>query len=99
MPAGLLLSREAEASGRVIFAANCAICHGVNGDGRGLRREGMTPLPADLTLLSWSDEAEATRTYRVIKYGITGSSMPSWPMLGDRQIWDVVAYVHSLKAH
>ena len=98
MPAGLLSSREAEDAGRVIFAANCAICHGVNGDGRGLRREGMIPLPADLTRLSWSDEAEATRTYRVIKNGMPGSSMPSWPMLSDRQIWDVVAYVHSLKA-
>jgi high-affinity iron transporter len=97
MPAGLLSSREAEDAGRVIFAANCAICHGINGDGCGLRREGMNPLPADLTRLSWSD-AEATRTYRVIKNGISGSSMPSWPMLSDREIWDVVAYVHSLNA-
>jgi high-affinity iron transporter len=98
MPAGLLSSREAEDAGRVIFAANCAICHGAKGDGRGLRREGMIPPPADLTLLSRPDKAEATRTYRVIKNGTPGSAMPSWPMLSDRQIWDVVAYVHSLKA-
>ena len=37
MPAGLLASREAQDTGGVIFAANCAICHGANGDGRGQR--------------------------------------------------------------
>jgi mono/diheme cytochrome c family protein len=51
MPVGLLTSREAQDAGAVIFAANCAICHGVKGDGRGQRREGINPPPANLTLL------------------------------------------------
>jgi high-affinity iron transporter len=99
MPTGLLSSREAEDAGRIIFAANCAICHGANGDGRGQRREGMIPPPADLTLPSWSDEAGATKMYLVIRNGVPGSAMQSWPMLDDRQIWNVVAYIHSLKSH
>ncbi len=96
MPAGLLTSRAARDAGGVVFAANCAICHGAKGDGRGQRREGMNPPPADLTLPPWSDEASATRMHDVIRDGVPGAAMPSWPMLSDRQIWDVVAYIHSL---
>jgi mono/diheme cytochrome c family protein len=97
MPAGLLTSRAAQQAGGIIFAANCAICHGVKGDGRGQRREGINPPPANLTLLPWSEEASATRIYFVIRNGVPRTAMPSWPMLSDRQIWDVVAYIHSLK--
>jgi high-affinity iron transporter len=97
MPAGLLTSREAWVAGGVIFAANCAICHGAKGDGRGQRREAMNPPPANLTLPPWPDEASATKTFHVIRNGIPGTAMPSWPMLSDRQIWEVVAFIHSLK--
>jgi high-affinity iron transporter len=97
MPAGLLASRAAQQAGGVIFAANCAICHGAKGDGRGQRREGINPPPANLTLPPWSDEASAIRMHGVIQNGMPGTAMASWPMLSDRQIWDVVAYIHSLK--
>ena len=98
MPAGLLTSRAAQQAGGVIFAANCAICHGAKGDGRGQRREGINPPPANLTLPPWSDEASAIRMHGVIQNGMPGTAMASWPMLSDRQIWDVVAYIHSLKS-
>ena len=97
MPVGLLTSREARHTGGIIFAANCAICHGAKGDGRGQRREAMNPPPANLTLPPWSDEANANRMHGVIRNGVPGTAMQSWPMLSDRQIWDVVAYIHSLK--
>src|ERR1019366_4618406 len=42
-------------------------------------------------------QASATRIYFVIRNGVPRTAMPSWPMLSDRQIWDVVAYIHSLK--
>ena len=56
-PAGLLASPEARQAGEAIYAANCAICHGAEADGRGLRREGMHPSPANLTVPPWSDTA------------------------------------------
>jgi len=91
-----LISREAQAAGAQTFAANCAICHGSKGDGRGQRQEGINPAPANLTLPLWSEEASASRAYNGIRNGVPGSAMPSWPMLSDRQIWEVVAYIHSL---
>jgi len=94
-----LTSRAAQDAGGVIFATNCAICHGAKGDGRGQRQESMNPPPANLTLLPWSDEASATRMHRIIRNGVPGTAMSSWPMLSDRQIWNLVAYIHSLRSY
>lgn len=96
VPAGLLTSREAQAAGAAIFAANCVICHGAKGDGRGLRRAAMIPPPANLTLPPWSSASSAGRTFLAIRNGVPGTAMTSWPTLSDRDIWNVVAYIHSL---
>lgn len=96
MPPGLLASRAARKSGRQLFLENCAICHGQQGDGRGPRSRGMVPPPADLTKPPSAGSASAGQIYLTIRDGVAGSAMPSWRILGDRQIWDLVAYVHSL---
>lgn len=96
VPAGLLASRDAQQTGAAIFAANCAICHGLNGDGRGQRTEGMVPPPANLKLPPWSDPRFAGKVFLVIRNGVGGTAMPAWPTLSDRQIWTVVAYIISL---
>jgi high-affinity iron transporter len=93
----LLASSEAQQAGGAIFAAHCAICHGVNGDGRGQRREGMSPPPANLTLPPWSDPASADRTFLAIRNGVPTTAMPASTMLSDREVWSVVAYIMSLK--
>ncbi len=96
MPAGLLTSQAAQQAGAAIFAADCAICHGAKGDGRGLRREAMSPPPANLTLPPWSEASHTA--FLAIRNGVPGTAMPSWPMLSDDDIWNVVAFIHALKA-
>lgn len=96
VPPGLLESREARQRGRGLFVENCAICHGATGDGRGPRRVGIDPPPANLTVPPWSDSASAAQIYGAIHDGVHGTAMPSWRTLTDRQIWDLVAYIHSL---
>ena len=91
-----MASREAQAAGGALFAANCAICHGADADGRGQRREGMNPPPANLTLPPWSDPANAGRTFLAIRDGVRGTAMPSWRTFSDRQIWELVAFITSL---
>jgi high-affinity iron transporter len=98
MPAGLLTSREAQAAGGALFATHCAICHGVNGDGQGVRHAFMDPPPANLTLPPWPEAASAPRIYRTIRDGVRGTAMAAWPALSDRQVWDLVAYIHKLKS-
>jgi high-affinity iron transporter len=98
VPAGLLASREAHEKGRELFMRNCAICHGNNGAGDGPRSEGMIPRPRDLTSPPWSDRASAPRIYHAIHDGVAGTAMPSWKTLDNDQIWNLVAYVHSLSS-
>jgi mono/diheme cytochrome c family protein len=91
-PAGVLSSHKAQQAGSVLFATNCTICHGVNRDGYGQRREGMTPAHK-LDLAPMSDPASAGRRFVLIRDGVPGTAMPSWRMFGDEKIWQVVAYI------
>jgi mono/diheme cytochrome c family protein len=95
-PAGLLGSHEAQHAGAVIFATNCAICHGASADGRGQRREGMNPPPANLTLPPWSEPANAGGTFLAIRNGVPRTAMPPWPAFNDQEVWNLVAYITSL---
>ncbi|HUN27302.1 MAG TPA: cytochrome c [Steroidobacteraceae bacterium] len=95
-PAGTLGSAPAERAGAELFASDCAICHGPNGDGQGLRHEGMVPPPADLTVPPWSQAGNAGRTFLAIRQGVARTAMAPWPMLSDEQIWQLVAYIETL---
>ncbi len=92
----MLASRQAQEAGGAIFVADCAICHGADGEGNGPRREGLIPRPANLRLPPWSEPANAGGTFLAIRNGVHGTAMPAWPSLADEQIWQVVAYITSL---
>jgi mono/diheme cytochrome c family protein len=96
-PAGLLASSNAQRDGGAIFANDCVICHGIGGDGRGQRHDGMDPPPANLTLPPWSEKSNAGQTFLVIRNGVPRTAMPAWPTLDNRQIWDLVAYISGRK--
>lgn len=97
-PPGLLIeSPQARQAGGALFENNCAICHGVNGNGQGRRQEGMNPPPANLTLPPWSDPGSAGKVFLVIRHGVRGTAMPAWPAFSDEQVWDLVAFIVSLK--
>ena len=74
------------ARGRTLFQAQCAYCHGADGDGgRGanLARPALRRAPTDEAL------------FRVVNRGIPGTGMPGNAMSA-RETWQVVAYVRSL---
>jgi cytochrome c oxidase cbb3-type subunit III len=74
------------ARGRTLFEAQCAYCHGADGDGgRGanLARPALRRAPTDAAL------------FRLVNRGIPGTSMPGNAMSA-RETWQVVAYVRSL---
>jgi putative heme-binding domain-containing protein len=74
------------ARGRTLFEAQCAYCHGADGDGgRGanLARAVLRRAPTDEAL------------FRIINRGITGTGMPGNAMSA-RETWQVVAFVRSL---
>ena len=74
------------ARGRTLFEAQCAYCHGADGDGgRGanLARSTLRRAPTDEAL------------FRVVNRGIPGTGMPGNAMSA-RETWQVVAFVRTL---
>jgi putative heme-binding domain-containing protein len=73
--------------GRRLFDSRCAGCHAKGGTGaRGsnLAQPALVHAPDDAAL------------YRVIRRGIPGTEMPSLPLVTDREVWQLAAYVRSL---
>ena len=81
------------ALGREVYTANCAQCHGVNGDGRGSAADKLTMAPANFTVQRLS-LAEAVR---VLREGVHGSPMAPWTTrLTDAERLAAAHYVRSL---
>ncbi len=65
--------------GQKYFLLNCAVCHGNEGDGSGIRGQAMQDAkPRMLTNLDWIQSRDDLRLIRSIKYGVPGTSMTSW---------------------
>src|ERR687895_72864 len=87
------------AAGRALYASNCASCHGAGGAGDGLAAKGMTPPPPAIGDASEMADRTPALLFRVISVGIAGTPMAGWgERLSADQRWDVVAYLHSLRA-
>lgn len=58
------------------FTANCAVCHGKDGSGNGLRAEVMIGAkPRNLTSVPWMRAHDDERLLRSITYGVPGTAM------------------------
>jgi mono/diheme cytochrome c family protein len=91
------------AKGATLYAANCASCHGPRGEGDGPTAAALVPKPAKHHDGAYMNALTNEHLFKVIKEGgpSAGKSpmMAPWGgMLGDAQIWDVVAFVRSLAA-
>ena len=78
--------------GKILFARNCASCHGPQGKGDGYRLLGADP--ANLTLLSTTKKSDAA-LLKTIHDG--KPNMPPWKVhLLEKERRDVLAYVRTL---
>jgi mono/diheme cytochrome c family protein len=89
--------------GRQVYMKNCLHCHGVAGDGAGPTARYLNPKPRDYRLglfkfTSTLAPERATRDdlHRIVKYGIPGTYMPSFLLLGEPETVAVVEYVRWL---
>lgn len=86
------------AEGERVFLMHCAICHGKEAAGNGLRAGTMVEAkPRMLTNLDWIETRDDLRLLQSIKYGVLGTAMTPW---GDQtstlQRLQLVMYIRSL---
>jgi mono/diheme cytochrome c family protein len=96
VPAPWLASADARTRGAALFRESCALCHGERGDGRGIRREGLTTQPRDFTSRDWRASTSPRRVFFAIREGLHGTAMPSWKAFSEQDSWALTAYVLAL---
>lgn len=86
--------------GKKFFVANCAVCHGKEGDGTGARGTIMQDAkPRNLINFDWLNTRDDLRLLRSIKYGVPGTSMSAWGELtSNLQRLQLVMFIRSLSA-
>jgi len=78
--------------GAVVFARNCAGCHGRQGEGDGPAAPALTPAPRNLATAVFSDRSLSESLWN----GVHGSSMPPWSDLPSGELRGLVAYLKTI---
>src|SRR2546428_1181121 len=92
-------STESIKAGAALYAKYCKFCHGADAKGNGPMAPKDTHTP-DLTDAKWDHGSTDGEIFMVIKEGVG----PKFDMKGlkskmtDKEIWNVVNYLHSLQA-
>lgn len=82
-------------SGREIYVNTCLHCHGI--DGKGAMGVQLVPPPADLTSNNVQNRLDAS-LFKRIHDGKPNTAMGAWKYsLSDDEIWDVLAYIRTMK--
>lgn len=93
------------ARGKAVYQRFCISCHGEYGDGRGYSYPWLDPRPRDFTRAVFKCRSTPSGTLpvdedllRTLREGLYHTNMPSWAVLGDRQLRDVAEYVKTFSA-
>jgi mono/diheme cytochrome c family protein len=90
------LGADAVTAGAEVFKNNCVACHGEQGHGDGPAGAALDPHPKNLPELA-SAVGDDYLFWRV-STGKQGTSMVAWKgILTDEQMWQVVAFIRTLK--
>lgn len=90
------LGADAAAEGAKVFQVNCEPCHGPQGHGDGPAGAALDPKPQNLAEIQ--KMAADDFLYWRINTGSPGTSMAPWAgILTEEQIWQVIAFIRTLK--
>lgn len=84
------------ADGKMLYEINCSSCHGPTGEGNGARAAGLNPPPRNYKTekFKFGDDVVAIRN--TVLQGSPGSSMPSFALLPQKDVWALAHYVRTL---
>ena len=87
---------EAVARGKELFKANCASCHGDNGQGDGPSGMLLNPRPRNFRVLNgWTNGDKVSQMYRTLQEGIVKNGMASFSYLSPVERFALIHYVRS----
>ena len=90
------LGADAATAGAEVFKTNCETCHGPLGHGDGPAGVALDPQPKNLAV--FAPTVGDDYLYWRVNTGKEGTSMVAWKgVLTDEQIWQVIAFVRTLK--
>ena len=97
---GVYAPAKALNDGKSTYAEYCMPCHGVNGDGLGTSAKGLSVPPRNFKLGQYkfgrvvSGELPHDEDfYKLLREGLTGTSMLPWKELSDKQMFNLVQYI------
>jgi len=83
--------------GKAVYQRFCISCHGEQGDGHGYSAQWLDPRPRDFTRAIFKCRSTPSGTLpvdadllRTLNEGLYHTNMPSWAVLGERQLRDVI---------
>ena len=90
-------------TGRQVYAQNCSICHGENGNGKGIGAKISSPFPRNFTKghikirsTPFGKIPTDKDLFDAITEGSTGTTMPSWKHLSENDRKSLVLYIKTL---
>ena len=83
--------------GKVVFAAQCAKCHGSAGYGDGKEGLKLDPQPRNFHDENRMGLISPFGVYNTVRCGVQGTGMKAHPDLQDDEVWDVAWYVMTLR--
>ena len=93
------------ARGKEVYQRFCISCHGENGDGRGYSAQWLNPQPRDFTRAVFKCRSTPSGTLpvdddllRTLHEGLYHTNMPSWSVLGDPNLRDVIEYLKTFSS-
>jgi len=90
-------TQETIDAGRVVFQANCAICHGPRGLGDGPQAFLLQPRPVNLQL--HVPQHAPGELFYWISEGVVSTPMPAWKdKLTETERWEIIRYLQALAA-
>jgi mono/diheme cytochrome c family protein len=85
------------AKGEKVYKANCVVCHGDKGDGKGAAAAALTPKPRNFTDANEMKGVDDARIHKSLMEGRPGTAMVSFAKtLSADDIENVIAYIKTL---
>lgn len=83
-------------AGRASYIGSCSVCHGPNGDGKGVFGDSIYPPATDLRAHDTQEKSDA-ELFWIVKNGLSFAGMPGFGnQYRDEDIWNLVTYTRSL---